>query len=107
MKISMKKYLKMLALVAFFGSLNACTKFVDYNPQEEFKTTDQDYLKSESDYRTMEISCYTPLQWINQVVPIGDIATDNSVAGGESAFIALKPDIPICVTGASVPPVIE
>ena len=85
MKISMKKYLKMLALVAFFGSLNACTKFVDYNPQEEFKTTDQDYLKSESDYRTMEISCYTPLQWINQVVPIGDIATDNAVAGGENA----------------------
>jgi len=85
MKISMKKYLKMLVLVAFLGSLNACTKFVDYNPQEEFKTTDQDYLKSESDYRTMEISCYTPLQWINQVVPIGDIATDNAVAGGENA----------------------
>jgi hypothetical protein len=33
----------------------------------------------------MEISVYTPLQWLNQVVPIGDIASDNAVAGGESA----------------------
>lgn len=85
MKINMKNYIKMLALVASLFSLEACTKFVDYNPHEDYKITDQDYLKSESDYRTMAISAYTPLQWINQVVPIGDIATDNAVSGGENA----------------------
>src|SRR5439155_11978137 len=30
-------------------------------------------------------SAYSPLQWLNQTVTIGDIASDNSVAGGESA----------------------
>ncbi len=85
MKINMKKYLQMLFMLALIGSLEACTKFVDYNPREDYKITDKDYLISEADYRTMQISCYTPLQWMNQVVPIGDIASDNSVAGGENA----------------------
>jgi hypothetical protein len=85
MKIIMKKYLQMLLMLALIGSLEACTKFVDYNPHEDYKVTDQDYLKSETDYRTMGISCYTPLQWMNQAVPIGDIASDNAVAGGENA----------------------
>jgi hypothetical protein len=79
MNIIMKNYLKLLFLIVTFCSLESCTKFVDYNPHEEFKITDQDYLKSESDYRSMVVSVYTPLQWINQVVPIGDIASDNSV----------------------------
>jgi len=33
----------------------------------------------------MAISVYTPMQWMNQIVPIGDIASDNAVTGGESA----------------------
>ena len=65
--------------------LASCKKWVDYNPREDFRITELDYLKSESDYRTMVISVYTPLQWINQVVPIGDIASDNAVSGGENA----------------------
>src|SRR6201999_1867704 len=64
---------------------SSCKKWVDYNPHDDYAITDQDYLQSESNYRTMEVSVYTPLQWLNQVVPIGDIASDNAVAGGESA----------------------
>ena len=86
----MKNYFKMLLLIATFCSLESCTKFVDYNPHEDYKITELDYLKSESDYRSMVVSVYTPLQWINQVVPIGEIASDNSVAGGENASDVLS-----------------
>ncbi len=65
--------------------LVSCKKWVDYNPKDDFNITDQDYLKSESDYRSMAVAVYSPLQWLNQIVPIGDIASDNSVAAGESA----------------------
>ncbi len=90
MNSTMKNYFKMLLLIATFCSLESCTKFVDYNPHEDYKITELDYLKSESDYRSMVVSVYTPLQWINQVVPIGEIASDNSVAGGENASDVLS-----------------
>ncbi|MDB5128986.1 MAG: glycan metabolism protein [Mucilaginibacter sp.] len=66
-------------------TLTACKKWVENNPHDSFVVTDLDYLKSESDYRTMAISVYSPLQWLNQEVVVGDIASDNSVAGGENA----------------------
>jgi hypothetical protein len=58
---------------------------VDYNPHDDYLVTDLDYLKSASDYNTMEVSVYSPLQWMVETVPIGDIASDNAVAGGENA----------------------
>lgn len=70
--------------------LSACKKWVDYNPREDFRITELDYLQSESDYRTMAISAYTPLQWLNQAVPVGDIASDNAVSGGENASDVLS-----------------
>ena len=66
-------------------TLNACKKWTDYDPREDYRVTELDYLRAESDYRTMAVSVYTPLQWLNQQVPIADIASDNSVAGGENA----------------------
>jgi hypothetical protein len=80
-----RRYRKLIGVVMLASSLTACKKWVDYNPHEDFVTTEQDYLKSEGDYRNMIISAYSPLQWLNQMVVIGDIASDNSVAGGESA----------------------
>lgn len=68
----------------------SCSKFVDYNPREDFKITELDYLASEADYRTMAVSVYSPVQWLNQMVPVGDIASDNSVTGGESASDVLS-----------------
>ena len=86
----MKRYSKILGVLSLLALLTSCKKWVDYNPHQDFVVTAQDYLQSESDYRTMEISVYTPLQWLNQVVPIGDIASDNAVSGGESASDVLS-----------------
>lgn len=80
-----KSIIKIFTLVIMVSLFSACKKWVDYNPREDFRTTELDYLKSESDYRTMGVSVYTPLQWLNQQVPIGDIASDNAVTGGENA----------------------
>ncbi|HWV66526.1 RagB/SusD family nutrient uptake outer membrane protein [Chitinophaga sp.] len=81
----MKNILKIAGILCFTIATNSCKKWVDYKPSDSFNVTDQDYLKSESDYRTMAVSTYSPIQWLNQAVPIGDIASDNSVSGGESA----------------------
>ncbi len=84
------KNIKILSLVFLIATLASCKKWVEYNPQDEFKITDLDYLKSESDYRTMAVSVYTPIQWLNQSVPVGDIASDNAVSGGENASDVLS-----------------
>jgi hypothetical protein len=78
-------YIKVLSVVVFITTLASCKKWVDYNPKDDYKITDLEYLKSESDYRALGVATYAPLQWLNQIVPIGDIASDNSVSGGESA----------------------
>jgi hypothetical protein len=76
-----------LVIIIMFAS---CQKWVDYNPHDDYKITELDYLKSESDYRTMAISVYTPIQWLNQTVPLGDIATDDAKSGGENASDVLS-----------------
>src|ERR1700761_3193577 len=81
----MKKYLKITTALFVLASTVSCNKFLDKTPEDAFQVTSLDYLKTAADYQTMEVSVYTPLQWLNQVVPIGDIASDNAVAGGESA----------------------
>lgn len=81
----MKKYIKILSISLVVIASSACNKWVDYDPKDDYQITDQDYLKTESDYRAMATSVYTPSQWMNQLVPIGDIASDNAVTGGESA----------------------
>ncbi len=83
------KYLY-IAIVAGLMSLAGCSKWIDYNPHDDFLITEQDYLQSESDYRTMAISVYSPLQWLNQRVVVGEIASDNAVAGGENASDVLN-----------------
>lgn len=80
-----RSIIKIFSLVLFVTMLSSCKKWVDYDPRDEFKITELDYLKSESDYRTMAISVYTPMQWLNQAVPVADIASDNAVSGGENA----------------------
>ena len=82
--------IKILSLVFLTSLLTSCKKWVDYNPHEDFRITELDYLKSETDYRTMAISVYTPIQWLNQAVPVGDIASDNAVSGGENASDVLS-----------------
>lgn len=62
-----------------------CSDVVEFDPHDEYAVTEIDYLQTASDYQTMAVSCYTPTQWLNQMVVIGDIASDNAVAGGENA----------------------
>lgn len=82
--------IKVFILLLAVSVFTACKKWVDYNPHEDFRITELDYLKSESDYRTMGVSVYTPLQWLNQEVPVSDIASDDAVAGGENASDVLS-----------------
>lgn len=80
------KNIKIILVVASLSiAAISCKKWVDYNPKDDYKITDQEYLKSEADYRAMAVGVYSPLTWLNQIVIIGDVITENSVSGGESA----------------------
>ena len=81
----MKNAKKILGLLILLSIFSGCKKWIEFNPHDQYAVTEQDYLKSESDYQKMVVSCYTPMQWLNQFVVIGDMASDNSVTGGESA----------------------
>lgn len=85
----MNKY-KIASFLVFAILFTSCEKWVDYDPHDDYKITELDYLKTETDYRTMAISVYTPIQWLNQTVPVGDIASDNAVSGGENASDVLS-----------------
>ena len=82
--------IKIVSLLFLASLLTSCKKWVDYNPHDDFRITELDYLKSESDYRTMAVSVYTPIQWLNQAVVVGEIASDNAVSGGENASDVLS-----------------
>ncbi len=79
------KTIKILSIVLIIAILPSCSKWVDFDPKKVYQITDLEYLKSESDYRSLAVGVYSPLQWLNQMVPVGDMVTDNSVSGGESA----------------------
>ena len=81
----MKKYSIIAGLACLMIMALSCKKYLDKTPADNYQITSANYLNTGSDYQTMEVSVYTPLQWLNQVVPIGDIASDNAVSGGESA----------------------
>lgn len=65
--------------------VSGCTKWIDYDPKEDFRITEANYLSSEADYRTMAVSVYTPMQWLSQAPLIGDIASNDAASGGENA----------------------
>jgi len=81
----MKSNRKIVGLLVLITIFSGCQKWVDFDPHNEYAITEADYLKSGADYNSMAISCYTPLQWLNQAMVIGDIASDNAVSGGENA----------------------
>lgn len=81
----MKNIKNIIGLIIFLSVFTGCEKWVDFDPHSEYQVTEADYLKTASDYQTMAISCYTPLQWMNQLVVVGDVAADNALAGGENA----------------------
>jgi len=74
-------FITIFSLIIF----SACSKFVDYDPVEDFQITADAFFKTPEDYQKMVIGTYSPLQWIWANVVIGDVASDNSVSGGENA----------------------
>jgi len=76
-----------LGIVLLISIFTGCKKWVDFDPHDQMQITDIDYLKTADDYKTMAVSCYTPLQWLNQVMVVGDIAGDDAVSGGEGASV--------------------
>ncbi|PKP13440.1 MAG: RagB/SusD family nutrient uptake outer membrane protein [Bacteroidetes bacterium HGW-Bacteroidetes-3] len=81
----MKNISKIIGFVILLSAFAGCEKQIDFDPHDEYQVTELDFLKTASDYQTMAVSAYSPLQWMNQLVVVGDIATDNAVAGGENA----------------------
>ncbi|MGV8946085.1 MAG: RagB/SusD family nutrient uptake outer membrane protein [Lutibacter sp.] len=86
----MKNINKIIGFVILLLTFTSCENWVDFDPHNEYAVTEADYLKTESDYQTMVVSCYTSLQWLNQLVVVGDVASDNAVAGGENASDVLN-----------------
>jgi len=82
----MKRSIKyIVSIVMAVCILPSCKKFIDYDPQDDYQITAADYFKTADDYQKMAVGAYSPLQWIWADVVIGDVASDNSVSGGENA----------------------
>ncbi|MCB4798274.1 RagB/SusD family nutrient uptake outer membrane protein [Neotamlana laminarinivorans] len=79
------KNIKYIGLILILTSFVGCSEVIEFDPHDEYAVTEADYLQTQEDYETMAVSCYTPMQWLNQLYVIADIASDNAVAGGENA----------------------
>ncbi|WP_111708545.1 RagB/SusD family nutrient uptake outer membrane protein [Lutibacter citreus] len=81
----MKNIKNSIVFIIILSIFVGCSDVVEFDPHDEYAVTEIDYLQTASDYKTMAVSCYTPTQWLNGIMVIGDIASDNAVAGGENA----------------------
>lgn len=81
----MKNRLYIAVGLALLAATPSCSKFVDYSPREDYQITADDYFKTADDYQKMLVGVYSPTQWLWAVPVIGDVASDNSVSGGENA----------------------
>lgn len=81
----MKFYKHISILIAIFFSASACTDYVDYDPIDDYQITADVYFNAATDYEAAVVGTYDPLQWMYLNILIGDIASDNSLSGGESA----------------------
>ena len=81
----MKLIKSLFALLIIAIIFSGCKKFIAYDPHQDYQITADDYFKTADDYQKMVIGTYSPLQWLWANTVIGDVATDNSVSGGENA----------------------
>lgn len=77
------KHITILITTIFLTS--SCTDYVDFDPKENYEITADVYFNSVNDYEAAVVGAYDPLQWMYLNILIGDIASDNSLSGGESA----------------------
>ena len=69
-------------LLALFVMASCSDDFVNVESNNE---NSEDYFNSEQDYQDALISAYDLLATTSQNVLLGEIASDNTLAGGESA----------------------
>lgn len=81
----MKILNKIVMIFSIAISFTACSEFVEQDAIELFEIDASSYLNSEEDFTASLYGVYDPLQWLYMSVLIGDIASDNSLCGGESA----------------------
>jgi len=82
----MKNIIYKLFLVSTitFGIVS-CDEFVDYEASETYNIVAEDYFKSSNDYEAALVGVYDVTQWTLYNWMIGEIASENSLCGGESA----------------------
>lgn len=80
------KFFKQITIIsALLFFVPSCTDYVDYEAIENYEITADVYFTSANDYEAAVIGTYDPLQWMYLNILIGDIASDNSLSGGETA----------------------
>ena len=82
MKNLINKFLISISMLFFVYS---CDEYVDYEASEGYQIVAEDYFKSSDDYESALVGVYDILQWTLYNFMIGEIASDNSLCGGESA----------------------
>ena len=82
MKIK-KQLLKYISIVVIMFITFSCSDdFVDVTPESE---NSEDFFNTQEDYENALLAAYDPLQSTYLAVMLGEIASDNTLAGGESA----------------------
>lgn len=81
----MKFFKQIITVFAIFFVGQSCSDYVDYDPIENYEITADVYFQSADDFDAAVIGTYDPVQWLYLNILIGDIASDNSYCGGESA----------------------
>ena len=79
------KLYKNILLVLISVSFVACEDHVDYEASEGYTIVAGDYFTKAADYEAALVGTYDPLQWNIYTVMVGDMASENSLCGGESA----------------------
>ncbi len=79
-----KIFNNILLIVLSLGFIG-CEDYVDYDASEAYTIVADDYFKTSADYEAALVGTYDVLQWNIYSVMIGDIASNNSLCGGESA----------------------
>ena len=76
---------KLFLVSAITFGIVSCDDFVDYEASETYNIVAEDYFKSSSDYEAALVGVYDVTQWTLYNWMIGEIASENSLCGGESA----------------------
>jgi len=81
----MKNFKTILLLILVTSLLNRCTDHVDYEAIEGYQITSEIYFQQQADYDAALVGTYDVLQWLFFNIQLGAIASDLTLAGGESA----------------------